>query len=207
MISSETLFQALTSGLLMGSAYALIAIGFTVVFGVMRIVNFGHGHLVMAAMFASYALHRYVGLDPYVSAVLVFPAFIGLGAFLHRVVIVPIMDASHAAHMLTTLGLLLVIENAMNLIFGGDLRSVNTSLSGQSLILGGVALPWTRLVAAAVSLIAIGGIWMGLKYTRFGTEIRAAADNRIGAMLVGVPIQRVFLRAFALATATAAVAG
>lgn len=199
--------QVAASGLLMGAAYALVAVGFTIVFGVMNIVNFAHGHLVMTAMFACFALHRYAGIDPYIAALLLFPVFLGVGALLFKSVIVPILEASQAAHLLTTLALLIVIENGANLLFGGDMRSVNLGIGGKSLTIAGIALPWTRLIAAFGSLAAIGGVWAFLRFTRFGAEIRAAADNRIGALLVGVPIRRVFLRAFALGTATAAFAG
>jgi branched-chain amino acid transport system permease protein len=109
--------------------------------------------------------------------------------------------------MLMTLGLLIVVENAANLIFGGDLRSVRSVLGESALHIGGIVLPWSRLVTALGSLAAIMGLWAFLNLTRFGTEIRAAASNQLGAMLVGVPISRVFLQAFALASAMAAFAG
>jgi branched-chain amino acid transport system permease protein len=203
----ETIVQSAASGLLMGAAYALIAVGFSIVFGVMNIVNFAHGHLVMAAMFAAYALNRWAGVDPYVAGLLVLPAFLVLGALLYKVVVSPILHASQAAHLLSTLGLLIVIENLANLLFGADMRSVSLPYAGRSFHVVGIALPLGKLIAALGSLAAIGGVWAVLRFTRFGAEIRAAADNALGALLVGVSIRRVFLRAFALATGTAAVAG
>jgi branched-chain amino acid transport system permease protein len=203
----DSILQVTVSGLLMGCAYALIAVGFSVVFGVMNVVNFAHGHIAMAAMFASYAINRAFGLDPYVSALVLFPAFVVVGAVLYRIVVAPITTAGPAAQMLTTLGLLIVIENSANLIFGGDLRSVRSALGETSLHLGSTVLPWSRLVTAAGSLLAILGLWSFLHFTRFGLEIRAAASNRLGALLIGIPIARVFLQAFALATGLAAFAG
>jgi branched-chain amino acid transport system permease protein len=203
----ETISQVTASGLLMGCAYALVAAGFTIVFGVLNVVNFAHGHVAMAAMFASYALNRYLGLDPYVAAVCLFPAFLVVGGVLYRLAIEPAVSASHATQMLTTLGLLIIIENGANLIFGGDLRSVRSGLGEQALQIGDVALPWSRLASAAGSLLIILAVWCFLSFTRFGTEIRAAASNQLGAKLVGIPISRVFLQAFALATAMAAFAG
>src|SRR6185312_1539 len=173
MFSAETLLQVASSGLLMGAAYALMAIGFTIVFGVMDIVNFAHGHVVMTAMFACYCLNVYLGLDPYVAALLLFPVFLLVGAALYRVVITPIVDASHAAQMVATLALLIVIENAANLLFGGDLRSVTLSYGTRSVMLAGVVLPVTRLAAAAGSLGMVGALWAFLHLTRFGAEIRA----------------------------------
>lgn len=199
--------QVGASGLLMGLAYALVAVGFTIVFGVMNVINFAHGHITMAAMFASFALNRYLGLDPYLSALCLFPIFLVLGACLYRTAIAPIVGATPASQMLVTLGLLIVIENAANLIFGGDLRSVRSPIGEGSLYLGGLVLPISRVLPAAGSLVVITVLWAFLRFTRFGKDIRAAASNELGARLVGIPIQRVFIQAFALATAMAAFAG
>jgi len=204
---SSDIAQVAASGLLMGLAYALVAVGFTIVFGVMNVVNFAHGHIVMAAMFASFALNRYLGLDPYVAALCLFPIFLVVGALLYRTSIAPAVDASPATQMLVTLGLLIVIENTANLIFGGDLRSVRSPIGEGSLHLGTLVLPMSRVLAAVGSLLAIAALWAFLRFTRFGKEIRAAASNELGARLVGIPIQRVFIQAFALATAMAAFAG
>jgi branched-chain amino acid transport system permease protein len=133
--------------------------------------------------------------------------FLAIGALLYKLTIAPVVVANHATQMLMTLGLLIVIENATNLIFGGDLRSVRSVLGERSLHLGAIVLPWSRLVTAGGSVAVICGLWLFLHRTRFGNEIRAAASNQLGAMLVGVPIGRVFLQAFALATAMAAFAG
>jgi branched-chain amino acid transport system permease protein len=203
----QSIVQVAASGLLMGCAYALVAVGFTVVFGVMNVINFAHGHVAMAAMFASYALNRYLGLDPYVAALCLFPVFLVVGGLLYRAAIAPAVGASHATQMLVTLGLLIMIENGANLIFGGDLRSVRSTLADGSVHLGMLVLPWSRLITAAGSLLAILGLWAFLKFTRFGAEIRAAANNELGARLVGIPIGRVFIQAFALSTAMAAFAG
>jgi branched-chain amino acid transport system permease protein len=203
----QSIVQVAASGLLMGCAYALVAVGFTVVFGVMNVIKFALGHVAMAAMFASYALNRYLGLDPYVAALCLFPVFLVVGGLLYRAAIAPAVGASHATQMLVTLGLLIMIENGANLIFGGDLRSVRSTLADGSVHLGTLVLPWSRLITAAGSLLAILGLWAFLKFTRFGAEIRAAANNELGARLVGIPIGRVFIQAFALSTAMAAFAG
>src|SRR5262249_35944742 len=153
----ETVLQVAASGLLMGCAYALVALGFTIVFGVMHVVNFAHGHITMAAMFVSYCFSRYFGIDPYLSALLLFPLFLLVGAALYRSVIAPMITATPAAQMLTTLGLLIIIENSANLIFGGDLRSVRSILGESALHIDGIVLPWSRLVTAAGSLVVIMG--------------------------------------------------
>ena len=122
MLGLDVILQAGLSGLFMGSVYALIAIGFTLVFGVTNIVNFAHGHFVMGAMFVTYLLFKAWKLDPYVGLVVVLPLFFVVGSLIYRLVIQRIVEAPHSAHMMVTLGLLIFIENLANLFFGGDLR-------------------------------------------------------------------------------------
>ena len=207
MIGLDVILQACLSGLFMGSVYALIAIGFTLVFGVTDIVNFAHGHLVMSAMFVTYLLFKTASLDPYVSLVIVLPLFFGLGALLYTVVIRRIVEAPHSAHMMVTLGLLIFIENVANFFFGGDLRGITTSYTTSSIIVGEVSIPIARLGAAAVSLAAVVVLTLFLHRTSLGKAIRASANNREGAALVGIDVGRVYLLAFSLGTAAAALAG
>lgn len=207
MIDTDVVLQVILSGLLTGCVYALIAIGFTLVFGVTDIVNFAHGHLVMAAMFATYVLFRFAGMDPYVSLVVVLPAFFLLGIVLYWLVIDRIVEAPHFAHMMATLGVLIFLENLMNFFFGGDLRGVTTSYTTTSLPLGGVAVPVARAAAAAMSLLAVALLSLFLRLSRFGRAIRAAANNRMAAQLVGINVRSVYMVSFALGTAVVALAG
>ena len=207
MIGLDVVLQACLSGLFMGSVYALIAIGFTLVFGVTDIVNFAHGHLVMGAMFVTYVLFKSASVDPYVSLVVVLPLFFGLGALLYTVVIRRIVEAPHSAHMMVTLGLLIFIENVANFFFGGDLRGITTGYTTSSIIVGELAIPIARLGAAAVSLAAVVVLTLFLHRTSLGKAIRASANNREGAALVGIDVGRVYLLAFSLGTAAAALAG
>jgi branched-chain amino acid transport system permease protein len=207
MVGLDVIAQALLSGLFMGSVYALIAIGFTLVFGVTDIVNFAHGHLVMAAMFATYLLFKVAGIDPYASLVLVLPLFFGIGVVVYLLVIQRIVEAPHSAHMMVTLGLLIFLENLANLFFGGDLRGITTSYTTSSLVLGPIAIPLARAAAAGVSLAAVTLLALFLRRTSLGQAIRAAANNREGAALVGVDVKRMYLISFSLGTVAAALAG
>jgi branched-chain amino acid transport system permease protein len=207
VIGVDVLAQSLVSGLFMGSVYALVAIGFTLVFGVTDIVNFAHGHLVMAAMFVTYFLFTVMRIDPYLSLTIVLPLFFGLGALLYTLVIRHIVEAPHSAHMMVTLGLLIFLENAANFLFGGDLRGITTGYTTASRAMGPVAVPLARAGAAATSLAAVILLTLFLSRTRMGKAIRAAANNREGAALVGVDVPRVYRTAFALGTAAAALAG
>jgi branched-chain amino acid transport system permease protein len=207
MFTVEVVLQVMLSGLLMGAVYALIAIGFTLVFGVLDIVNFAHGHLVMAAMFVTYVLYQRVGIDPYASLVLVLPLFFVLGLVIYRVVISAVVEAPHAAHIIVTIGLFIFIENLANFMFGGDLRGVTLPYTTSSFVVGTIAIPVARLAAAGVSVLAVAALALFLRHTDFGMAIRAAANNRTGAHLVGVNVKRVYLVAFAIATMIAALAG
>jgi branched-chain amino acid transport system permease protein len=207
MIGLDAILQTCLSGLFMGSVYALIAIGFTLVFGVTNIVNFAHGHLVMGAMFVTYLLFKTANVDPYVSLIVVLPLFFALGALLYAVVIQRIVEAPHSAHMMVTLGLLIFFENVANFFFGGDLRGITTTYTTSSFIVGAVSIPIARLGAAAVSLAAVVVLALFLHRTSLGTAIRASANNREGAALVGIDVGRVYLISFSLGTAAAALAG
>ena len=207
MIGFDVLLQALVSGLFMGSVYALIAIGFTLVFGVTDIVNFAHGHFVMGAMFLAYLGFRALRLDPYVSLIAILPLSFAFGVVVYKVVVQRIVEQPHNAHMMVTLGLLIFLENLANFFFGGDLRGVTTSYTTASMALGTVALPLARAAAAGVSLVAVGALWLFLHRTSIGKALRAAANNREGASLVGIDVPRVYLLAFALGTVAAALAG
>jgi branched-chain amino acid transport system permease protein len=207
VIGTDVVLQVILSGLLTGCVYALIAIGFTLVFGVTEIVNFAHGHLVMAAMFAGYVLFRFAGMDPFVSLLVVLPAFFLLGMALYWLVIDRIVEAPHFAHMMVTLGVLIFLENLMNFFFGGDLRGVTTSYTTASLPLGGVAVPVARAAAAGTSLLAVAVLALFLRLSRYGRAIRAAANNRMAAQLVGIDVRRVYMVSFAIGTAVVALAG
>jgi len=207
MIGFDAIAQTCLSGLFMGSVYALIGIGFTLVFGVTDIVNFAHGHLVMGAMFITYLLFKFAGVDPYLSLVVVVPMFFAAGALLYKLVIERIVEAPHSAHMMVTLGLLIFFENVANFFFGGDLRGITTKYTTSSFVVADVSLPIARLGAAAVSLAAVVALALFLRRTSLGKAIRASANNREGAALVGIDVRRVYLVSFSLGTAAAALAG
>jgi branched-chain amino acid transport system permease protein len=207
MWSVDVIAQVLVSGLLMGAVYALIAIGFTLVFGVLDVVNFAHGHQVVVAMFATYVLFTAFGIDPYAALIIVVPGMFVLGMFIYWVVVSKIVEAHHFAHIMVTLGLLIFIENLASFTFGGDLRGITTSYTTASYQIAGISVPVARAGAAAVSLVTVVLLSLFLRYSSFGMAIRAAANNRIGAHLVGVNVRRVYTVAFALGTAITGIAG
>jgi branched-chain amino acid transport system permease protein len=207
MVSADVVLQIVVSGLLMGSIYALIGIGFTLIYGVLDVVNFAHGQLVMAAMFVTYALFAGFGVNPYLALVGVLPLFFLFGLVVYRLLIHPIVTAPHATHIIVTIGLFIFLENLANFTFGGDLRGITTSETARAFVIGTLRLPVARTVAAGASLLAMAGLALFLARTPFGMAVRASASNRLGAHLVGVDVDHVYGMTFALGTVLAAIAG
>jgi branched-chain amino acid transport system permease protein len=204
---SPLLWQACVSGLLIGGVYALVALGLTLIFGVLRIINFAHGALMMLGMYATFFLHARLGLDPYLSILVVGPAFFLAGVALERVIIEPNVEAPESNQLLLTLGVALFLENGALALFGADPRSLRLPYGGRGFLLGDAVVNVPRLVAFAGSVALALSLWLFLKHTDTGKAIRAAAEEREGARLVGIDIRRLYAVAFGLGAAVVAVAG
>jgi branched-chain amino acid transport system permease protein len=204
---STLLWQACVSGVLIGGVYALVALGLTLIFGVMRIINFAHGTLMMLGMYATFFLYSLAGLDPYLSVLLVGPAFFLLGVALERGVIDPNLGAPESNQLLLTLGVALFLENGALALFSPDYRSIRLPYGSRALLLGDAVVNVPRLVAFGCSIALALGLWLFLRYTDVGKAIRAAAEEREGALLVGIDIRRVYAIAFGIGSAVVAVAG
>lgn len=206
-MTTTVFLQTLLSGLFMGCIYALVTVGFTLVFGVLDIVNFAHGNIAMVAMFAAYVLFKSYAVDPYASLVVLTPVFLLLGMGLYRGLFNKLVGTPHSTHIMVTLGLMIGLENLANFFFGADLRGINTSYTTASVQLGEVSLQVARAGAAAVAVVMVTAIALFLKYTDFGKAIRAASSNRLGAHLCGIHVDRVYMISVGIATAAVAIAG
>ncbi len=204
---STLLWQACVSGLLIGGVYALVALGLTLVFGVMRIINFAHGTLMMLGMYATFFLYTYAGVDPYLSMLVVGPLFFLIGAFLERCVIEPNLGAAESNQLLLTLGIALFLENAALALFSPDYRSIRLPYASRALFLGEAVVNVPRLIAFGCSIVLAVLLWVFLKYTDTGKAIRAAAEEREGAVLMGINIRRLSAVAFGIGSAVVAIAG
>ena len=204
---SALLWQAAVSGLLIGGVYALVALGLTLVFGVLRIINFAHGTLMMLGMYATFFLYTLGGVDPYLSVLLVGPAFFVVGVVLERGVIQPNLAAPESNQLLLTLGVALFLENAALAAFSPDYRSIRLPWAARALYLRDAVVNVPRLIAFGCSIALAAGLWLFLRHTDLGKAIRAAAEEREGALLVGIDIRRVHAVAFGLGSALVAVAG
>jgi branched-chain amino acid transport system permease protein len=204
---STLLGQAVVSGLLIGGVYALVALGLTLIFGVMRIINFAHGTIMMLAMYATFFLYTVAGVDPYLSVLLVGPAFFLVGVAIERGVIEPNLGAPESNQLLLTLGIALFLENGALALFSPDYRSIRVPWAARSFLLGDAVVNLPRLIAFGCSVALAVGLWLFLKHTDTGKAIRAAAEEREGALLVGIHIRRLYAVAFGIGSAVVAVAG
>lgn len=201
------LLQAAISGVLLGGVYGLVASGLTLIFGVLRIINFAHGAVMMLGMYGTYWLHALAGLDPYASILLTAPAFFLLGMGIQRAVIEPNRHAAEHNQLLLTLGLALFLEHLALVLWQGDFRTVRAATSAASFELGGALVDLARVVACGGAVLVATGLFAFLRLTDMGKAIRALAEEPEGAALVGIDVGRIRAIAFGTGAACAAAAG
>ena len=199
--------QLLVQGILLGGIYGLIALGLSLIFGVMGVINFAHGQMMVMAMYVSFWIFVLLGIDPYLSLVIVAAVIFVLGYAIQSSLVNRILDYPEAIQVLPLVSLGLVLENFALLLWGPDHRSPQTALSLETLWLGPVMIDVSRLIAFCLAILITILIFIFLKKSNIGKCIRAAADNRTGAILVGINVDRVNNTSFALGAATAAAAG
>jgi branched-chain amino acid transport system permease protein len=204
--SGAVVGQALLTGILTGGVYGLVAMGLTLIFGVLDIVNFAHGAFLMVAMFVTYGITQSTGLNPYVALVPAIAVLMVLGGIVQFGLLNSSMGKPLENQLLITLGVSLLLTNLALLIYGGDPRSVPVPGDVTLNILGAVT-NLSRMLAFAGAIVLAGIVYFVLNRTRFGTAIRAVASNRQGAALVGIDVRRVYVATFALGTACAGAAG
>ncbi len=206
MLSPVILVPAVLNGLLTGAVYGLIALGLTLIYGVLHIINFAHGALLTAAMFAAFFAHRLLGLDPYVAALVLTPLFFALGYCLQRFVIGPAAHGEDRNILLVTLGLAVVIENVLLYAFGADTRTLNLDYAFNVIDLGIAFLAVPRVIAFGVVLVIAVVLWLILSLTDTGKAIRAVAKEKLGAELSGIDVGHIYAVTFGLGTACLAIA-
>ena len=199
--------QAVVSGLLIGGVFALIALGLTLIFGVMKIINFAHGDFLMLGMYFAFFLSVMGGIDPYLSAIVCLPFFFALGWGIQSWLIRPVLSAPENIQILVTVGISLVLQNTALFLFSPDFQSLKVSYGASTFAVGGVSVSYVRLIACAVSLLAATGVYLFLTRSDNGKALRACAEQQTGAMAVGIDVERMYKIAFALGTACVALAG
>lgn len=202
-----TFFQAVITGVLMAGIYALVAIGLTLIFGVVRIVNFAHGEFVMVGMYVTFWLWKLWGVDPYLSLLITMPVLFVFGVLVQRFLFRPILSAPDMAQIFLTVGLSVVLMNAALFFFTADFRSVKTTYSEWALRVAGVTLGVPRIFAFAGALVLAGLLTLFLSKTDIGKALRAVAQDREVSMLLGIDPERMYLLAVGLGAALAGAAG
>src|SRR3954454_3896095 len=201
------LLQSVLSGILIGGVYALTGIGLTLIFGVMRVINFAQGELVMVGMYVTFWLFRLAGIDPFLSVVLTMPALFILGALLQRTLINRVLDALPQNQILLTIGIGLVLSNVAMLVFTSDYRILSTSYSSSSVRLLGIHLSTPLLYCFLITAVITVVLYWFLVKTDIGHAIRATAQDRDAAQLMGVNVRHMGVLAFGLGSALAGAAG
>jgi len=202
----EILLEAVLNGLLMGAVYGLVALGLTLVYGVLHIINFAHGALLTLAMYAAYVAHGAFGLDPYAGMVPLAGLFFVLGYLVQRLVISPASRGNDSNMLLVTLGLSIIIENAMLAIFRSDTLTVRVPYAMSMVEMGDVLLSLPRLIGFGVTLLVALLLFVLMTRTDTGRAIRAVAKERTGAALVGIDVAHIYAVTFGIGTACLAIA-
>lgn len=201
----STFLQQLFNALALGGVYALVALGLTLVYGVMRVPNFAHGGLYMLGAYLAYASLDRLGVG-YVPALLLAGLGVALlAALLERLIFYPLRNAPHVHPMIAAIGVLFFLEAAVQLIWGPDFKRIPEPLPG-IVNIGGVIVTWQRLIVIAASVVAMLGLNFFLKRTLTGATIEAMSQNREGARLVGIDTNRVGMLTFAISGGLAAIA-
>ena len=199
--------QAIILGILTGGVYALMASGLTLIFGVMRIINVGHGALVILGAYLSFALLRSLHIDPFLSLVVTMPAMFVLGVVMQVVFVRPLKADREALSVLVTYALALGIEGLLGFFFTNNYQQLNAWYETASIPLFNFRIAYVYIFGFALCLAILGGIFWMLYRTTFGRAIRATMLNRTAAQLVGVDVDRVSALAFGVGVATAAAGG
>jgi branched-chain amino acid transport system permease protein len=203
----DLFIQVTVSGLLIGGVYALLSIGLTMIFGVVRIINFAHGEIMMLAMYLTFWLHTAYGVDPYLSLFAVAPVMFVVGVAIQRVVIQPILEAPPLMKVFATVGLYIALQNLALMLFTADFRTIQTTHASASIRVGAISVSLPRLYAFVFAIVLILGLWAFLKYTLVGRALRAVAENRTVAALMGIRVNQLYLLAFGVGAAITGVAG
>jgi branched-chain amino acid transport system permease protein len=200
----DTILQVVISGLLMGLIYALVAAGLSLIFGLMDIVNFAHGELMMVAMYAVFTLWQMTGLDPLILLPVVAALMFGLGMAIYRVIISRALQVRFNKGMVqifVTFGLAIFIRGAAQMVYGGEFRSItNTWLSDRTVNVAGVYLPLPQVAASLVCLLAFA-VLLAISRTEFGKALEATREDREAVALIGIDRDRIFSLGWGLGAA------
>ena len=200
------LLNVLLVGLLLGGIYSLVSIGLNLIFGVIRVVNFAQGEFVMLGMYATFAAFSVLHMDPYLSIVIVFPLLFLMGVLVQRFIIQPLQNEP-MMQVFATFGLLMVCQNVVLALTRGAAVSVRTDLASVTFSVGTMQVSLVRLIALVAATAVAGGLQLLLHRTLFGKAVRAVAQDRRAARLMGINVERTYMLTFGIGAALAGLAG
>ena len=203
----EQFGQAVINGIALGGMYAVLVLGFSVIWGVMGVINFAHGEFVMVGAYLAWLGSDLWGVDPFMSVPVVFVLMCGFGYLCQRVLVNRVIERPHLVSLLVMFGVAIILQNALKLIFSADFRRADTALDGSWQLTDGMTIPVTKFWILMVALVILGGLSVFLGRTRMGRSIRAAAQNREAARIVGIDVKRVYAITFALCIGITGLAG
>jgi branched-chain amino acid transport system permease protein len=197
----DVLAQLILNGIMIGSMYAIISVGLTLIFGIVRVVNFAHGEFLMIGMYAVYLLWQHLGLHPYVSALPIVVLLFVIGALTQRLIIQKLLNADEYIQIFATVGMSIALINLALLLFGADLYAVNAPELREPVPFGGFSLLTGHVAIFVCAILLVAGLHVFLNRTPLGRAIRATAQNRNAAQLMGVPVERIYIITFGLGAA------
>jgi len=203
----DLVLNVVISGVLTGLVYGLMALGLSVIFGVVRVVNFAHGEMMTIAMYAASVLFAALGLDPFIAMLPIAAAFFVFGYVLQAGLINPFITRPEHSQFMLLVAVAIIMVNAMLMIFGPDARNVQVGYQLESFEIGALLIDKARLYAAAAAVVAAAALFGFFKFTLIGKAIRACADNYLGAKVVGLDVKRLYALTFGVGAACVAVAG
>ena len=206
----DVFLQTIVAGVLIGGIYGLIGIGMTLIMGVMGIINLAHGQLMMVAMYITFVLFHFLHIDPYISLLVAMPALFLLGAFLQKFLLNPLMKIDSILpenQVLMTVGIGMVLAEIARFIFSSDYKTVKTSYSSSVFFLGNISFNMPMVIAFLFALAFTGALFWFLLKTDIGRSIRATAQDKDAATLMGVNSNRITIITFGLGSSLVAAAG
>lgn len=207
MYDTGTLLQIIFWGLYAGCIYILLATGLNLIFGVMKIVNFAHGEFLMIGAYITATIFLLTGFNPYAIILVSMLALVGIGAVVERLCFRPILGTSKLNEIFLSIGLIYIFTNSAAMIWGDEWQSIKSPYAGISVPIGSLNVPLDYIIIIITTAAILCGLYIFLRKTKTGREMRATSQNRKGAMLVGINVERMDILSFGIGCALAAAAG
>jgi branched-chain amino acid transport system permease protein len=203
----DLIFNVAIGGVLTGLVYGLMALGLSVIFGVVRVVNFAHGEMMTIAMYLAVVLFAAYGLDPLVMMVPIAGVLFGFGYAMQAALINPFINRPEHSQFILLVAVALIMVNMLLIVFGPDARNVQTSYAFDSFLVGPLIVDATKAYAGALAILVAGALFAFFRFSRLGMAIRACADNYTGALVVGLDVKRLYALTFGIGAACVGAAG